>query len=175
MELNNDLLNDRLNSEYNLVNILRKRRSGGPGGHREPLSDEIKSLVVINPEDSHREIASALSELESLSHRTVGNLRKGLDVRGEKMDEKGNELRKERESKIREGAEENLLAIIQAVKPRINEEKKLKNLTSAAKDLASVMDKVIERKIGDEARVIIYAPQLHKHDYYPAIEVNVTT
>lgn len=178
MELNSEQLKTRLNSDKNIVNVLRRRRTGGlkGPGHREPLSDEVKSLIITNPSDSNREISSALSEIGiDVSHRTVGNLQKGLDVRGEKMDVTGNELRKVREDKIREGAEENLLSIIQSIKPRIAEEKKLKNLTSAAKDLASVMDKVIEKKIGDEAKVIIYAPQLHKHDHYEAIEVLVTT
>jgi hypothetical protein len=173
MELNDSQVEERLNDERNLVNILRRRRTGRSDGRciAPRIPDEIKTLVALNAEDGTRDKARAFG----ISHIAVSDIERGLNSRGEAMDLEFNELRKKRQETIKTKAEENLLEIIQAVQPRIKEEKKLKNLTSAAKDLASVAEKLSEKRLGSNASVVVYAPQISQENRYESIEVIVTS
>ena len=167
MELTDDEAKNRLNREDNLVNMLVQHRTMHENQGRKPgdvaIPKELKTLIgLVSDESTQKDVA----ESHGVSQMTVSNIKNGK-VSERKADQKLVDIAEERRKTSADKALDNLMDLLGHVKDKIPNTTKLRDITAAAKDMASVHEKISGRNgQNGDVKVLIYAPRLaSEHDF----------
>jgi Ca2+-binding EF-hand superfamily protein len=173
MELTDEEAKARLEREDNLVNLLIEHRTKHDGkGRREGdnnIPKELRTLMAltVGESKSQREVA----QLFGVSDASVSNVSNGK-ISHDRSDKALTDIKVKREEKASEKALDNLFELLDATKSRITASTKLREIASAAKDMATVHEKLSgHRREGNQANILIYAPRLVKEENFEVIEV----
>lgn len=180
MILSEKEIKDRLESPDNVINIIHKIT--GKGQHKEQSRGEGKE----NKTQEERALIGLTAQLDTVkntalafnvSPASVNAYKQGVtslnpNTRSEKNSSELKELVVKKTSQVSETALDKLMDFIDQVDA--TDPKAAKHLTSTAKDLADIYDKMrpVSREHGG-VKVTIMSPALKQLDNYDIIEVNV--
>jgi hypothetical protein len=175
MELTEEEAKERLEREDNLVNTLIAHRTMHDGQGKKPgdvaIPKEIKALIALTSDgQSQAEVGEAFN----VSGREVGLIKSGR-VSPRKSDPELVDIREKKKETASEQALANLLELLTAVPAHVKTATKLRDVASAAKDMATVHEKLTgSKQNGQGVNVLIYAPRVSQESRYATVEVEAT-
>lgn len=180
-----DESNERLSAEDNVATngvVFQKLHNGGRRSGDANLSPMMRAIIGAAAEIDDNNAATA--RLFDVNDRAVANYRKGRTSHDSAIQpelkadvEEKVEIVKSKQQEAREKAASRLAALFDGP---INEENlatlKPREAISAAKDLATVIDRVTPKESGNDNRVqfVIFAPRVKEEKEYTSIDVNAT-
>ena len=180
MILSEKELKERLESPDNILNIIHKVIGKGQHGNqtrtedKKEKSQEERALIGLTAQvDTIKNTAEAFGvSTSSVSAYKQGVTSLNAETRSESKSKELKEIITKKTSQVSETALDKLMDFVDQVD--VTNPKAAKHLTSTAKDLAEIFDKM--RPVSKEhngVRVTILAPNMRPLDSYEIIEVNV--
>lgn len=170
----------RVSSPDNLVNRLALIPKSSPGNRGAGIPIEIQKVIADIASDPEREETQAeIAEAFGISQERVSQLARGVSLGSrtgfnpevKEVVDRNKGKRQEAETQ----AIDNLLQVLHLIPEKLQGPIKLKKLTSVAKDMAIVADKMGKRDdssgAGSQVNLNIYVPKMNTLDKYEIIDV----